>query len=106
VLGNLFKYQKRGRKKTNLMVFLRPIIIRSPQDNALLVNDRYNYMRANEMQAQPAPSLVLPQTGAPLLPELRNGQPTGGPLAAPIPKTVPASPAPGAGVPPNPTLKK
>jgi general secretion pathway protein D len=25
VLGNLFKYQKRGRKKTNLMVFLRPI---------------------------------------------------------------------------------
>ncbi|HEY5801742.1 MAG TPA: type II secretion system protein GspD, partial [Burkholderiaceae bacterium] len=100
IIGNLFKYQKRGRKKTNLMVFLRPTIIRSSQENASLLQDRYDYMRALEMQAQPAPSVVLPQTGGPVLPELVNGRPVSGPLIAPIPKTAQPTPAPGSGVAP------
>jgi type II secretory pathway component GspD/PulD (secretin) len=46
VLGNLFKYQSRTRKKTNLMVFLRPVVIRNKEQSTSLATDRYDYMRA------------------------------------------------------------
>lgn len=43
-LGNFFKYQTKGRKKTNLMVFLRPTVIRSAEQSANVSLDRYDYM--------------------------------------------------------------
>jgi general secretion pathway protein D len=43
-LGNLFKYQTKGRKKTNLMVFLRPTVIRSAEQSASVSMNRYDYM--------------------------------------------------------------
>jgi len=45
-IGQLFRYDSRTRTKTNLMVFLRPHIIRNAQDGASITLDRYNYMRA------------------------------------------------------------
>ncbi len=78
VVGNLFKYQKRSRVKTNLMVFLRPTVIRSNEQSANLADDRYNYIRNMEIGAQPAQSLVLPDMKAPLLPPLQDGQMEGG----------------------------
>lgn len=42
--GNFFKYQTKGRKKTNLMVFLRPTVIRSAEQSASVSLDRYDYM--------------------------------------------------------------
>lgn len=78
LLGNLFKYQKRSRVKTNLMVFLRPTVIRSNEQSANLTADRYNFIRNLEIGAQPAPSLVLPDMKAPQLPPLQEGQMAGG----------------------------
>lgn len=78
LLGNLFKYQKRSRVKTNLMVFLRPTVIRSNEQSANLTADRYNFIRNLEIGAQPAPSLVLPDMKAPQLPPLQDGQMAGG----------------------------
>ncbi|MGV8891825.1 MAG: type II secretion system secretin GspD [Burkholderiaceae bacterium] len=92
IIGNLFKYQKRSRKKTNLMVFLRPTIIRSNTQSASVVADRYDYIRGTEIAAQPARSAVLPNTGTPILPPLENGRPIGGTFLRPIP----AVPAPAA----------
>jgi general secretion pathway protein D len=78
LLGNLFKYQKRSRVKTNLMVFLRPTVIRNNEQSVNLAADRYNYIRNLEIAAQPEPSLVLPDMKAPQLPPLQDGQMVGG----------------------------
>jgi general secretion pathway protein D len=101
ILGNLFKYQTRQRTKTNLMIFLRPVVIRSKEQSTSLALDRYDYMRAAELEAQPqAGSIMLRDLGAPLLPVLEQGQPVGGSMAVrPLPAPAPAAPAPGA---PNP----
>lgn len=80
VLGNLFKYQRQGRVKRNLMVFLRPTVIRTNEQSVNLASDRYSYIRNAEFAAQPQPNIVLPNLGAPLLPELKNGRMVDGPL--------------------------
>ena len=93
VFGNLFKYQKRNRTKTNLMVFLRPTIIRSNDQSVSVSGDRYDYMRGVEQQSQPRETAVLPNMPAPTLPELDNGKPLGGTMLKPI--------APAQGLPPK-----
>ncbi|WP_423707763.1 type II secretion system secretin GspD [Undibacterium sp. WLX3042] len=45
VIGNLFKYQTAKRGKTNLMVFLRPTVIRNAEQSNSVSVDRYDYMR-------------------------------------------------------------
>jgi general secretion pathway protein D len=45
ILGNLFKSRSRSRDKTNLMVFLRPVVMRSQEANNELTMDRYEFMR-------------------------------------------------------------
>jgi len=99
IIGNLFKYQTRDRKKTNLMVFLRPTIVRSNEQSVNLMADRYNYIRKEEIKATPEKKLTLPDLGAPLLPTLENGRPTGDLMikhpGAYVPPPKPASePAP------------
>ncbi len=78
LVGNLFKYQKRGNNKTNLMVFLRPTIIRSADQNSNVAADRYDYIRNAQIVAKPEPTLVLPDMPVPTLPPLENGRPVGG----------------------------
>src|SRR5471032_106575 len=92
VLGNLFKYQTRSRTKTNLMIFLRPVIVRSKEQSGSLASDRYDYMRAAEEMAVPATgNLMLKDLGTPVLPALQNGQPVGGGMVS---RPVPPAPAP------------
>lgn len=50
VLGNLFKYQNKNRNKTNLMVFLRPTVIRSADQSDSVSLDRYDYLRAEYLR--------------------------------------------------------
>jgi len=78
LIGNLFKYQKRSRVKTNLMVFLRPTVIRNNEQSTNLASDRYNFIRNAEIEAQPENKLTLPNMGSPELPELKEGQMNGG----------------------------
>jgi len=101
ILGNLFKYRKRERNKTNLMIFLRPVIVRSKEDSNSIAADRYEYMRsAGQKAAVPNGSIVLPDLGSPVLPNLNNGQPPPGDAMAPLPPRpvpvpVPTRPGPG-----------
>ncbi len=100
VLGNLFKYNTRSRKKTNLMVFLRPVVIRSKEQSMSLAADRYDYMRASGAEIKPSDTILLKQLGQPTLPPLVNGVPSGSPtLAAPVPPAPLPLRAPGAAVP-------
>jgi general secretion pathway protein D len=45
VLGYLFRYENRSRKKTNLLVFLRPYVVRDEVTSSALAMDRYDYIR-------------------------------------------------------------
>src|SRR6185369_6639381 len=44
-IGALFKYESRSRKRTNLMVFLRPVIVKDERGAAAITADRYEYIR-------------------------------------------------------------
>ena len=77
ILGNLFKYQKRGRSKTNLMVFLRPHIVRTAQDGASLTLDRYNYMRAAQAGLPVRASWLVPGATTAKLPEIQRDPESG-----------------------------
>jgi len=68
VFGNLFKSEARSRKKTNLMVFLRPVVVRDTASTDSLSVDRYELMRATQKEAQPVSSLVVPINASPVLP--------------------------------------
>ncbi len=70
VFGNLFRSEKRERKKTNLMVFLRPVVMRDAAATEKLSMDRYEQMRGTQMNEQPLPSTVVPVGGAAVVPEL------------------------------------
>ncbi|WP_242489820.1 type II secretion system secretin GspD [Noviherbaspirillum cavernae] len=80
VLGGLFKYQTRKREKTNLLVFLRPTVIRTAEQSAGVVADRYDYIRGVQINQQPARNVMLPDPDVPVIPPLLDGRPTGGPM--------------------------
>ena len=44
-LGALFRFKSMERKRTNLMIFLRPVIVRTPEDSYRVTIDRYEYLR-------------------------------------------------------------
>lgn len=51
IIGNLFKYKKRTNGKANLMVFLRPTVIRSAEQSSSVSLDRYDYLRTQYLQS-------------------------------------------------------
>lgn len=53
LLGELFKSRSRTRSKTNLMVFIRPTILRNREDNAALTARRYGYIRDFQLRRNP-----------------------------------------------------
>ena len=73
--GNLFKNEARSRNKTNLMVFLRPVVVRDSQASDRLSTDRYELMRSGLKDAQPTPSSLLPINESPQLPARPQAQP-------------------------------
>lgn len=52
-LGALFRSTRREGAQTNLMIFIRPTIVRSPQEAAALGAHRWDYMRNRQWQADP-----------------------------------------------------
>lgn len=82
--GNLFKSESRSRKKTNLMVFLRPVVVRDAAATNALSMDRYEMMRANQQQSQPSNSTLLPVNESPQLPARPPAAPAATPVPAPL----------------------
>jgi general secretion pathway protein D len=69
LFGNLFRADSRSRKKTNLMVFLRPVVVRDGASTENLSLSRYEQMRSVQMEVQPAATPGIPAIGSPVLPE-------------------------------------
>ena len=91
LLGQLFRSESRKRNKSNLMVFLRPVVVRDANATQSLSLDRYDLMRGLQQNAQPQPSSTLQLQGAPVLPAITPGQAPGtAPLWRP---TMPGAPA-------------
>ena len=75
VLGALFRYETRTRDKTNLIVFLRPVVVRDSETASSLTGDRYDYIRgANALQQLPSRA-VLPDFPPPHIPPVERMQP-------------------------------
>jgi general secretion pathway protein D len=84
-LGALFRSESRSRTRTNLMVFLRPVVMRDIDSATKLSLDRYDFIRARQKDAQPVPSAILQNNDTPLLP------PAYVPPFAPAPVPAPAA---------------
>ena len=89
IAGALFRYDTRKRSKTNLMVFLRPTIVRSAALGAAITGDRYDYIIGEQKSIKPEPS-VWP----PVVPNLDYPQLAPPPLTPSTPLTPPPSPVP------------
>jgi general secretion pathway protein D len=70
LFGALFRSEARSRKKTNLMVFLRPVVVRDAGASDALSGSRYEQMREYQRATQPQPSTVMPINEVPALPAL------------------------------------
>jgi len=71
VLGNLFKSEIRSRKKTNLMVFLRPVVMRDGQSASAFAVDRYDQIRSMQQTTQPESNAALANVdGSAIVPPL------------------------------------
>jgi general secretion pathway protein D len=82
-IGELFKSRSRSRAKTNLMVFIRPTILRTSADSRELAERRYGYVRAQQLQQKPDQEPSIDE----LVREYMGGVP---PIPAPAPAAPPA----------------
>lgn len=74
-LGALFRNEKRAVSKTNLMVFLRPYIIRDSGAGRSITLNRYEFMRRAQGGLQPEHSWAMPDVQAPQLPSVEKAIP-------------------------------
>lgn len=89
-LGALFRSTSRQRGRTNLMVFIRPTIIRSPADAQQLSADRWGYMRQQQLNNAPDREPGLDE----MLREYMRAQPPAAPAPAAAPGDIVISPLP------------
>jgi general secretion pathway protein D len=67
LLGQLFQYSTRKHNKTNLMVFLRPLIVRTAADAAAVTSPRYDYILGQEKASTPPSHPMLPEMSPPIM---------------------------------------
>ncbi|WP_460372858.1 type II secretion system secretin GspD [Pseudomonas sp. Tul1A2] len=82
-IGALFRNERRAITKTNLMVFLRPYIIRDSEAGRSITLNRYDFMRRAQGGLQPERSWAMPDMQAPQLPTAAQGVPAVLPGAGP-----------------------
>lgn len=70
LLGWLFSHKSTSKVKQNLMVFLRPTIIRDAALSARLTASKYNYQRARQMAVRERGLLMMPKEASPVMPTM------------------------------------
>lgn len=73
ILGYLFTSRASTKRKQNLMVFLKPTILRDFSDSAYVTNEKYNYLRAEQIRDEEDDFGLI--KGAPVLPPLEPETP-------------------------------
>jgi len=111
LIGEFFKTRNGSKEKTNLMVFIRPTILRDGPSAAITTNAKYNVLRDQQLARRKGKVTLLPGERQPLLPPIEElskyADPTAGaakpapgtdqsqpPQSSPPMKTTPLPPAP------------
>jgi general secretion pathway protein D len=81
VIGALFRVRNTQKTKTNLMVFIRPRVLRTAEQAAFETNSKYNYLRDMQMNQNNGKVRMMPKEARPQLPPL-------------VPPSVPTPPPP------------
>jgi len=82
-LGALFRSESRTKTRTNLMVFLRPVVMRDAATANKLSLDRYELIRSFQKDQQPPKSALVPINDPPVIPPLRRVEEGAADLSAP-----------------------
>ncbi|HED17260.1 MAG TPA: type II secretion system protein GspD [Gammaproteobacteria bacterium] len=69
LLGKLFRYNKTTKTKTNLMVFIHPVIVRDAATETMVTTGKYNYMRARQQEIRNKGMRFLSANEMPILPK-------------------------------------
>lgn len=100
LLGNLFKSQRTTKVKRNLLVFIRPTIVRDGDHSTMqaLSARKYNYLRSQQLEEQEEGVRLMPGEKTALLPEWQDNKkpatPTDTPAADAQPAAQPATDQP------------
>jgi general secretion pathway protein D len=93
-IGSLFRYSTRQREKVNLMVFLRPYVIRDSATANEITGNRYEYIREVQGGQRLPQRFMLPDMATPQLPPRGTPGPMQDPSAPPLPRDRPLGAAP------------
>jgi general secretion pathway protein D len=115
LLGNLFKSRSASRQKKNLLVFIRPKILRDAEATESVSETKYNEVRQDERSLNNGHIMLLPGQKQPIAPPVPPGSglpvpppagvnPQGATPNAPPPQSTPLPPPSGT-APPEPSPK-
>ncbi|MGH8252106.1 MAG: type II secretion system secretin GspD [Steroidobacteraceae bacterium] len=103
IIGNLFRVRNTQKTKTNLMVFIRPRVLRTAEQAAIETNSKYNYLRNLQLEKNDGKVKLIPGAKQPTLPPLVVPS---APPVAPAPAAPPAEDAPADAAPPPPDTEE
>ncbi len=92
-LGALFRSESRSKKRTNQMVFLRPVVMRDATASNSLSIDRYELLRGEQKDVRIPSNPLLPLNGVPVVPPLKTVEDTAQPISPPSTRPPPTGPA-------------
>ena len=92
-LGALFRSESRTKKRTNQMVFLRPVVMRDATASNSLSIDRYELLRGEQKDVRIPSNPLLPLNGVPVVPPLKTVEDTAQPISPPSTRPAPTGPA-------------
>ena len=87
LLGALFRSTRTAKTKRNLMVFLRPVIMRDAATNTQIASSKYNYFRAKQLNMKQQGVNLMSDEVTPILPVRFNELPP--PFDGPPPAETP-----------------
>jgi len=117
ILGALFRYDQRKRQKVNLLIFLKPTVVRTDWQGRQITSERYDYIMNEQQRSRPEfryfwqdqsvptlpPEGAMPGTRAGELPSTVSPPPPADTPLLPGPvtsgKPTPSPTAPGAAIP-------
>jgi general secretion pathway protein D len=72
LIGNLFRYRSNDHQKQDLMIFLHPRILHDAVTEASVSQEKYNYIRSEQLQMRENQETITPRSEQPMLPEIHD----------------------------------
>ena len=86
-LGALFRYKNTSKVKSNLLVFIRPTIVRDDTMSSQITQRKYDYIRSEQQRFNEKGALLVDRKDLPVFPELLELPPAYEPLVGHRPNT-------------------